>query len=964
MQRNAQEPEFFVYLKAYLLGFVIFGIYQLGTWLGLGLYKGLLAHHPAIWKWGMLGTLLMTALMLAYLYVRGGFRLARRYTQSRRFDLLAFIVLGAVSNELASPLMDVLHKEVDKLPASAGLLILIGGLVIFSSVLTAHLRLNRHAGTAKEIHFLQDNEVSLHEHDQLGMAPKAKDFADAVLACTQHESIVLGVDGPWGVGKTSFINLAAKHWKQPEILVFRFEPLKYAGDADLAQRFVRELIACIQRESYVPELQPFASRYSRLLKGKAEFSLFGLKVELEPGSDTLDELLESLDSTLERVGKKLIVVIDDLDRLEPSAINNVLFGMKKAFRLRRATYILCYDTEMLVALASDGERAREFLEKFVTLKVNVFVDAAALARYLNQDWRKDVPGLDLVPVERMSKLTPLLTKMAEMLQGEHASRYLELMGNFRKIKRIINALLVMQLEKVSYDNTDFNRDDLVNLVLLQQTYPGMFRRIHLEEGGGRSGIFGVVFDNDMSKCKQSQEYLDLIETGPPGSSFLLKQIFGVAGRLVDLNEIDNKKTRAYVNLAGARNLERYIDLILELKVPALTETHIFYKASVQELIAGKTIDEVLDKQEFIHSPGRGVHIQFWGMLAENASRLKGPHIREILEKAIETLSDYNSVSGFSRRSDRDVMISALAKIIDSCFWRAQPQVGAANTSENIIGIAHWFFGEENFSEGPLLKGLIRPSRGVLGWKDLLVFRQQCSLDRGGQLHNISRALLKHSDRAAETSGNVYRLTIEGMRFLSQKIFDDFYASYVKQKKNIFEDIESLTFEQVVGKGFSSSGEDLVDQNALDEFRLSVALYILYQLANRTGPGDSGVGCGFYDRVGASDANGIYKEMSSYILNVCFNPELDVRNTMRFVRFLMWMLRESRGYEEDEIKLDFSWHPLLDMISEPMLRDYWNSNKATILKEVAAYDGMAMRKGHLIIDCQRHWPIVSDYLDKI
>lgn len=966
MQRNAQEPEFFVYLKAYLLGFVIFGIYQLGTWLGLGLYKGLLAHHPAIWKWGMLGTLLMTALMLAYLYVRGGFGLARRYTQSRRFDLLAFIVLGAVSNELASPLMDVLHKEVDTLPASAGLLILIGGLVIFSSVLTAHLRLNRHAGTAKEIHFLQDNEVSLHEHDQLGMAPRAKDFADAVLACTQHESIVLGVDGPWGVGKTSFINLAAKHWQQPEILVFRFEPLKYAGDADLAQRFVRELIACIQRESYVPELQPFASRYSRLLKGKAEFSLFGLKVELEPGSDTLDELLESLDSTLERVGKKLIVVIDDLDRLEPSAINNVLFGMKKAFRLRRATYILCYDTEMLVALAGDGERAREFLEKFVSVKINVFVEAVALARYLEQDWHELIPGWDLVPVERMRRLSPLLTEMAQMLRGTYAPRYLEVMGNFRKIKRIINALLVMQLERVSYDNTDFDGHDLINLVLLQLTYPGVFRRICLEEGGGRQGIFGVIPSVDMKVCTHSSEYVRLVDKVSPGCQFLLGSLFGVAGEPVDLSRGDRAKTRACLNSPGARNLERYIDLIIQLKVPEPKDTHIFYKSAVEALIAGGSIAEVLDRDGFDLSAGDDAHAQFWEMLAAQAHRLKGPPVHGVLFKAIDGLPEYSAMGGTRRPSNRNKVVKAIAKIMDRSFCQGGPDALELDKKEPVVCIAHRIFGEGSYFRTPLLEDLVTPARGILGWQDLLYFRQQCSLDRGGQLNTLNRALMAREGEEVYPSDKVPRLTRDSMRFLSQSIFSLFDKHYIQHCNNFFRDIEALGDRAVVGfSSFEANPEKYSGHtHAIDEVKNDLGFYIAYQLSNRAGASDAGIGCGYYDRSGANDRDGIHELMSDYLLNVCFEPARDPENINRFVRFFLWMLEQQSGAGIEEARMVLPSGPLLYMFSQSKLYAFWIRNKSLIRKYIDSQGEMVMLKGHLTIHYRRHWRIISDYLDTL
>ena len=45
----------------------------------------------------------------------------------------------------------------------------------------------------------------------------------------------------------------------------------------------------------------------------------------KPSGETMDEMLEDIDEVLEQLGPRVIVILDDLDRLEPKLINNVLF---------------------------------------------------------------------------------------------------------------------------------------------------------------------------------------------------------------------------------------------------------------------------------------------------------------------------------------------------------------------------------------------------------------------------------------------------------------------------------------------------------------------------------------------------------------------------------------------------------------------------------------------------------------
>ncbi|MFM9449575.1 P-loop NTPase fold protein, partial [Streptomyces acidiscabies] len=79
----------------------------------------------------------------------------------------------------------------------------------------------------------------------------------------------------------------------------------------------------------------------------------------------MDELLEDIDEVLRNIDYRVIIVIDDLDRLDTKAVNNILFATKQTFKLTRANYIFCYDTEVLTNNKEDDQVAREFLEKFV-----------------------------------------------------------------------------------------------------------------------------------------------------------------------------------------------------------------------------------------------------------------------------------------------------------------------------------------------------------------------------------------------------------------------------------------------------------------------------------------------------------------------------------------------------------------------------------------------------------------------
>jgi hypothetical protein len=87
---------------------------------------------------------------------------------------------------------------------------------------------------------------------------------------------------------------------------------------------------------------------------------------------------------LANLNKKVIVVVDDLDRLGFSAIKDVLFAIKKSFTLPNVSYVLCYDTENLIPADENVDKIMEFLEKFINVKIGLYLDAETLRRFVTE----------------------------------------------------------------------------------------------------------------------------------------------------------------------------------------------------------------------------------------------------------------------------------------------------------------------------------------------------------------------------------------------------------------------------------------------------------------------------------------------------------------------------------------------------------------------------------------------------
>lgn len=270
-------------------------------------------------------------------------------------------------------------------------------------------------------HFHDDRPITEHDEDCLGYTQPAKHIAKAILNLSSPEGFVLGLEGEWGSGKTSFVNLIIEslqsHCKPPEIVKFSpwlistrsallgelFQsvavaalkiPLLEASEEPLEPTLINRLLSKtpLKRDGNKRDLSKvlnsFGNHISKLSKLAEVAELFGLPYAgiagktLQAGSEaissratpTLDKEKENLQSELRKLSRKIVVFVDDLDRLEPNEAIEIVRLVRAVVDFPNVVYVLCYSRQILVqslgqALSlSDGEK---YLDKIVQVTFSV-----------------------------------------------------------------------------------------------------------------------------------------------------------------------------------------------------------------------------------------------------------------------------------------------------------------------------------------------------------------------------------------------------------------------------------------------------------------------------------------------------------------------------------------------------------------------------------------------------------------
>lgn len=267
--------------------------------------------------------------------------------------------------------------------------------------------------------YVADKPIEKADEDLLGRSVFAKQFGRSICEYDSKDGLVIGLYGKWGSGKTSIINMAIseipvdksekKKWyskvykrikkiftsqKAEEEdqchypIIIRFSPWNYSDKNNLISLFFHELknkLGVAKGEENKGKIGKAISQYSDIIDVsllipvvgpaiapilKTTFKAVGAKLMKNP---SLNEAKEKLCEALKDFNHKIIVFIDDIDRLTTPQIKDIFQLVKQVGDFPNIIYVLTMDREIVCNALSEYHNINgdEYLKKIVQVSFEV-----------------------------------------------------------------------------------------------------------------------------------------------------------------------------------------------------------------------------------------------------------------------------------------------------------------------------------------------------------------------------------------------------------------------------------------------------------------------------------------------------------------------------------------------------------------------------------------------------------------
>lgn len=325
-----------------------------------------------------------------------------------------------------------------------------------------------------------DDPITRAREDRLNRGPFARRSADLIrIVAEVSPSLVAGLIGPWGGGKTSTMAMIAEELAQePSWSVVAFNPWELSDLGSLVAEFFTTLRSAIGDDTPAREaLSKYANKVAPFVAIVPMFGATAATAIRAAGDQLLGDTSlaaqrAKLEKALGKLDAKILVLIDDVDRLQGDELTTVLKLVRLVGRLPNISYVLAYDEVTLLDVLGgtdvggrDPHRALAYLDKIVQLRLDLPPVSTSLIRKMVDQGLSDVTTAHGITLKRAEE---------ERLESIYIDSLEPSLTEPRDIKRFFGQVDAMY-SLLGREEVDFV--DFFLITFMRVFYPAVHREV-------------------------------------------------------------------------------------------------------------------------------------------------------------------------------------------------------------------------------------------------------------------------------------------------------------------------------------------------------------------------------------------------------------------------------------------------------------------------------------------------------